>query len=156
MHDRLSQDGASLVAYTIGRLLEGTVVETAQDHSQATIAPKLNREQTRLDFAGRPARELSNLIRGMYPWPGCRVQLLDETNTTKARLTLARVRPIKGAGPRWKPGVITSDGTLSVGDGSEAIEVIDLQPEGKSVMNLSAYRNGHPWLAGMVLQSVVS
>ena len=41
------------------------------------------------------------------------------------------------------------------GGGAGALEVVELQPEGKRPMSLAEYRNGHPWSAGMRLDSIV-
>src|SRR5687767_3718579 len=87
LHDRLSLDGAPLVLRVVEELASGTAVERPQDESLATIAPKLSREASRLDFA-QPAREVANRIRGLSPWPGCRVRLLAEDGAEVARITL--------------------------------------------------------------------
>ncbi len=39
------------------------------------------------------------------------------------------------------------------GDG-RAVEILELQPEGKRPMTLAAFRNGHPWEEGMRLEAV--
>lgn len=156
LHDRLATDGAGLVVETVCRLLNGTATETPQDHSQATIAPKLSRQHTLLDFAGKSAAELSLQIRGLYPWPGCRVRILDEAGQPEARVTLVRVRPASAGSATLQPGQITGEGTICVGPDHQAIEVLELQPEGRGVMTLNAYRNGHRWLGGMRLESVLS
>ncbi len=156
LHDRLAEDGANLILGTIDALLAGTANQTPQEHSQASIAPKLTREHTRLDFAGKGAAELCNLIRGLYPWPGCRVKVVDPASGLENRLTLVRAKPVAGERTNRQPGEIADDGTICVGSGSEAIAVLEVQPEGKGVMSLGAYRNGHPWRAGMRVESVVS
>jgi methionyl-tRNA formyltransferase len=155
LHDRLSEDGAPLVLQTVDQLASGTAVETPQDHSLATLAPKLGRQDTVLDFAATPAKALADRIRGLFPWPGCRTQLLDAAGQSLARLTLVRVRPVQGEGPRWRPGEITTQGAISIGTGEEALEVVELQPEGRTLMPLSAYRHGHPWMPGMRVESAV-
>ena len=54
-----------------------------------------------------------------------------------------------GIGP---PGTILPSGVVAVGGGS--IEVVELQPEGKRPMPLTAYKNGRPWTAGMRVVSI--
>ena len=49
-------------------------------------------------------------------------------------------------------GIIRADGTVATSDG--AVEIVELQPEGKRPMPLAAFRNGHRWDAGMRLESV--
>lgn len=148
LHDRLAESGAPLIERVLGELRAGTAVEVLQDHSQATLAKKLNRESTRIDFS-RPARDVANQIRGLYPWPGCRVRLLDGEKEI-ARLTLVRARPASAVG---QPGTVLADGTIACGDGS--IELLELQPEGKKPMSLAAFRNGRPWTAGLRFESIV-
>jgi methionyl-tRNA formyltransferase len=147
LHDRLSADGATLVPRVIQELSTGTSVETQQDHTQATVAKKLSRESTKLDFA-RPAAALACQVRGMYPWPGCRVRVMDGDQEL-SRVTLVRARGIPGSGT---PGTITADHTIATGDG--AIEVVELQPEGKKPMSLAAFRNGRRWDAGLRVESI--
>ena len=134
----------------LDELARGTANEVAQDESQATMAPKLSREHATIDWS-RPAGAIANQIRGMYPWPGCRVQLIDGDREI-ARLTLVRARSITSGGAC--PAEILPTGQISAGDG--AVEVIELQPEGKRPMPLRDFRNGHPWHAGMRLESVTS
>ena len=150
LHDRLAADGAPLVLNVLEQLATGTAVETPQDELQATIAPKLSRESAKLDFT-RPAAAVANQIRGMYPWPGCRVRLLDAGGGETARVTLVRARPVV-SGTDKTPGAILTDGTIATADG--AVEVVELQPEGKRPMSLAAFRNGHRWDAVMRIESM--
>src|SRR5205823_11178886 len=76
VHDRLAEDGAPLMLRLLDELAEGRAIETPQEQSLATGTPKMSRESSRLD-CNRPAGAVSNQIRGMFPWPGCRVRLLD-------------------------------------------------------------------------------
>jgi methionyl-tRNA formyltransferase len=150
VHDRLSADGAPLILKVLEGLASGRAIERAQDEALATAAPKLSRESSRLDFT-RPAVTIANQIRGMYPWPGCRVRLIDEAKAQVSKVTLCRARPFVGSDSR--PGCIGADAHIGTGDGS--IEVIELQPEAGRPMPLSAYRNGHSWSAGMTVESAV-
>ena len=152
LHDRLAGEGPGLVLDVLERLEAGRASEIMQDESQATLAPKLSRESARLDFT-RPAVELSRQIRGLYPWPGCRVRVLDASGNEIARLRLSRARPAAGDGPRWQPGEVTSAGTVDATGG--CIELIEVQPEGGKLMSLDDYRRGHRWQAGLRLESVV-
>jgi methionyl-tRNA formyltransferase len=156
LHDRLAQDGATLVPPLVEKMARGEATESPQDESLATLAPKLSREQSKLDFA-KPAIAVANQIRGMYPWPGCRARLLDETAKEISRITLVRAKAggltstssveSQSAGFQSEPGVINADLTISAGQG--VIEVVELQPEGGRAMSISAFRNGHAWRPGL-------
>jgi methionyl-tRNA formyltransferase len=151
LHDRLAQDGAPLMLQTIDQIATSTAQEIEQDESQATKAPKLNRESSKIDWTHR-ADQIARQIRGMYPWPGCRVKLFDPSGTELTRLTLVRARAHSSDSSVGSPGTVTAEGNISTTDGT--MEILELQPEGKRPMPLSAYRNGHPWPAGARLESI--
>jgi methionyl-tRNA formyltransferase len=144
LHDRLADDGAPLMLATLQALASGQATETEQDHSKATLAKKLSRETTKLDWH-RPPADIARTINGLSPWPGCRVRLIDREGAEVARLTLLRAKPL-AASPS-EPGVIAGN-TVS------GVEIIDVQPEGKRPMPISAYRNGHRWDDGLRVESI--
>jgi methionyl-tRNA formyltransferase len=153
LHDRLARDGAPLVLQVLEQLATGAAIETPQDDAQATKGGKLNRESSRIDW-NKPAEIVARHIRGMYPWPGCRVRLLNQKGEELDRVTLVRARPASGTGgPSIPPGTITVDGAIATATGP--LELMELQPEGKRPMPLQSYRNGHPWEAGQRLESIV-
>jgi methionyl-tRNA formyltransferase len=152
LHDRLATEGAPLVLDTLKDLSEGRSTESAQDESLATLAPKLSREAAVLDF-NRPADQLARRICGLYPWPGCRVALCDAARTEIARLRLVRARPaIDDEGDRWQPGEVMMSAMVRTPD--SALEILEVQPEGKKPMSLSDYRRGNRWEPGMRLIAV--
>lgn len=150
LHDRLSEDGVHLVLQVANELAAGTAVEVPQDDSKATIAPKLSRQSARIDF-GRTAPEIARQVRGLYPWPGCRVRVCDAEGTELSRLRLVRARALPESDDRWTPGEITSAGTIATGGGT--LDLVECQPEGGRPMSVEAYRRGHRWQAGLRLQS---
>jgi methionyl-tRNA formyltransferase len=153
LHDRLARDGAELTATIIGQLTRGDAIERSQDEALATLAPKLTRDAARLDWS-RSAIELSRLIRGLYPWPGCRVRLVDEGGKELSRATLVRARAVGDAPAAacGAPGAIDSSLRITAGQGT--VEIVELQPEGKRPMPLADYRNGNPWKAGARVESI--
>ena len=148
LHDRLATDGADLVARVIAELRAGTNKAVEQLHDAATIAPKLSREKAAIDWS-LEAQAIADQMRGMHPWPGCRVQLFDAAGVAVDRLTLIRAKPNEIVAA---PGVIDAFGRVGCGIGS--LDILDLQPDGKKPMSLAAYRNGKPWLEGMRLESI--
>jgi len=64
---RLAVMGADLLVLTLQKLNDITPVE--QDHDQATLAPRLRREDGELDWNLAPA-EIDRRVRGLQPWPG--------------------------------------------------------------------------------------
>jgi methionyl-tRNA formyltransferase len=149
LHDRLAEDGGPLVLRVAEALATGTAAETPQDESRATAAPKLARDAARIDW-GRPSADIARLIRGMSPWPGCRVAIRDPSGVVAGRVTLIRADTAAGQG--GAAGCINADGDVWAADG--AVRILEIQPEGKRTMPLAAYRNGHRWEAGMRLESL--
>jgi methionyl-tRNA formyltransferase len=82
LHDRLRDLGASLLVKTVAAIADGTAVPAPQDHTKATFAPILRKEDGLLDIT-RPAAELERLVRAMTPWPGA---TLDGLKVHKARV----------------------------------------------------------------------
>ncbi|MGA2499209.1 MAG: methionyl-tRNA formyltransferase [Tepidisphaeraceae bacterium] len=148
LHDRLAVAGAALVLDVVRDMQAGRAVETPQDETRATRALKLNRDLAKLDFS-QPAEVVARRIRGLFPWPGCRVQILDAGGRPQARLTLVRARPVQTHG---NAGTIDAQGFVGCSTGR--IEIIDVLPDGKRIMPLAAFRNGHPWEPGMRLEPV--
>jgi len=69
LHDRLAQVGASLIIKAMDQLDKGTLRPIPQDHSEASYAPPLKKEDALIDWS-QDGREIFNRIRGFNPWPG--------------------------------------------------------------------------------------
>lgn len=133
---RLSQLGAALLVETLRVFDAGEVHPTKQDDSQATVAPILNKEDGRIDFS-RSATEIFNRLRGFQPWPGA------FTTFRQKQLTVHAARP--GMGPILEGGELkVNNGHLFVGCGNRtALELVEVQPEGKKRMSASDFANGY-------------
>ena len=70
----LAPVGAELMVKTLSELECGTIFPQAQDHSLATLAPILKREDGWIDFS-RDARQIYDRWRGFQPWPGAHTVL---------------------------------------------------------------------------------
>ncbi|HEX4054549.1 MAG TPA: methionyl-tRNA formyltransferase [Tepidisphaeraceae bacterium] len=151
LHDRLAAGGADLMLQTMKDLQAARVAEVVQDDARATLAPKLSRQSAMIDWTF-PAIEISRKIRGLYPWPGCRARLLDAAGCESAKFTLVRARVTEDEGPRWRPGEIMTAGAVACAE--QAVEIVEIQPDGKRPMPLSDYRRGNPWMPGMRLESI--
>jgi methionyl-tRNA formyltransferase len=69
LHDRLANLGAGLLIQTLNAFETGDVHPVPQDHSQATYAPLLKKNDGIIDWKS-PAQSIEAFIRGMTPWPG--------------------------------------------------------------------------------------
>jgi methionyl-tRNA formyltransferase len=132
---KLSELGAALLLETVDQLKDGSIKPSHQTGAHS-FAPPLKKEHGRIDWS-RPAQNIINLIRAMYPWPGAYSYLNEEKVTiTKALL----VRPdIKGS-----PGKIVniSDNGLLVETGIGILSILEVKPEGKRLMSSDAFIQG--------------
>ena len=81
----LARLGARVLLPVVDDLAAGRAVETPQDHSQATFAPKITQEDGVIDWRA-PAAQIHNRVRGLQPWP------LASTRLGPDRLVLRRTR----------------------------------------------------------------
>ena len=70
LFEKMGQVGADLLLKTLPAIKDGTAVYEKQDNEKATYAPKIDKSELALDF-GKPAKELHDLIRGVYPYLIC-------------------------------------------------------------------------------------
>jgi methionyl-tRNA formyltransferase len=146
---KLASIGAELMVETLRGLEIGQVGPTPQDHAQATLAPILKKEDGRMDFS-RSARDLFNRLRGFQPWPGAFTIFKGKT------LQVHRAQPWQHT-VKLTPGEIAVEGTrLFVGCGEgyskdrgrdkntdTALELIEIQIEGKRRMTAQEFINGY-------------
>jgi methionyl-tRNA formyltransferase len=136
LHARLAPVGAEALAEGLERLKQGPLAAEPQDSSLATMAPMLEKETGRVDFAAG-ARAVRDLVRGCDPWPTA-YTLLDGQP-----LKLFRAKVVSGAGA---PGVVLGadrDG-LIVGCGADAVAIAELQLPGKKRLAAGALLAGRP------------
>lgn len=135
LHDRLAEIGAEAVVETVRRIASGTADAEPQDNSLASPAPKVFREDGRVDWS-RSARDVHNLVRALDPVPGAWTTWNGET------LKLFRTS-ITGAAADRQPGEVdATDGRLVVACGEDAVGVGEVQRQGKRRMDAAAFLNG--------------
>ncbi|MGB6973586.1 MAG: methionyl-tRNA formyltransferase [Terracidiphilus sp.] len=144
----LAERGAPLVVETLMRLDDGSATPKPQDDSQATLAPMLEREDGRMDFATRTAEELRNRWRGFQPWPGA-FAILEGRKLVFTRLLIA-APPYPNDLPVGRPGELHfASGCLFLACANGTwLEVRELQPEGKRRMTAAEFWRGARLNAG--------
>jgi methionyl-tRNA formyltransferase len=132
---RLATLGADLVVDTLHGLQQGSIHPQPQDSAHATLAPILKKEDGRIDFS-RSAAEIMNRLRGFQPWPGA------YTSFRGHSLRLWKAAP---AGQSLPPAQLHVEGErLFVGCGGKtAIELVELQLEGKKRVPARDFVNGY-------------
>ena len=148
----LSHAGAPLVVETLAGLANGTLQPQPQNHSFATFAPLLDREDGRMDFAARTAHELLNRWRGFQPWPGA-FTTLDGKKLIAHRMQVAAA-DISPAGIVEPETIRIVDKRLLVACAAETwLELLEVQLEGKKRMTAADFLRGNPLPDGARLGS---
>ncbi|MDP6701396.1 MAG: methionyl-tRNA formyltransferase [Candidatus Latescibacteria bacterium] len=141
---RLCRTGAEMVVETVDGLEDGTLSARPQDSEGTTRAPKLDKEDGRIDWQ-RPAAAIRNQIRGMNPVPGA------FTTWQGQPLKIHRAECADGAGA---PGTVRSADDRQgpvVACGAGALLLTEVQPAGKAAMEGTAFARGYPIAAGALL-----
>jgi methionyl-tRNA formyltransferase len=150
---KLSEAGKELLRSTLPDLLAGQVQAVPQDHSLATLAPNISREDEQIRWE-RPAGELFNQIRGLRPWPGA----FTTWNGDNFKIWASRKQPIKSMGTDSSansgvPGTvlqICEDG-IEVLTGEGCLWLTEIQPAGKKAMDAAQFRLGGTMSPGIIL-----
>lgn len=136
IHDKLSVMGSGLLIKTLPSIFDRTNERIKQDNSKATYAFNISREEEKIDFS-KPAREVFNLIRGLYPYPVayavlngeaikiCESIVVDNTSGKIGEITIAN-----------KNGIVVKCLDKSVC-------ITKLKPSGKKEMTVSDFLNGY-------------
>ena len=157
LHDKLAVAGASLILETLMKLENHTATRTKQDDTQSCYASMLSKEMGQMDFS-KPAEKLERLIRGLNPWP-CAYTQIDGKNVKIYKAKVIKMDAAYQAQAQAKveqtlafaPGEIVEVAKkyFVIACGTDALQIQNLQPEGKKPMDAAAYLNGNPLKAGM-------
>jgi methionyl-tRNA formyltransferase len=132
---RLAARGADLMIETLQGLQQGSIHPRPQDHSQATLAPILKKEDGLIDFS-RSATEIFNRIRGFQPWPGAYTKFRSKT------LHIWKAQPVADAVPNAELRVINN--RLLVGCAQKSsLELLEIQLEGKKRTTANDFVHGY-------------
>jgi methionyl-tRNA formyltransferase len=133
---RLALMGADLLVETLAGLAEGRIVPEKQDSTQATYAPLLKKEDGLIDWS-QPAAAIHNRVRGLQPWPGAYTTFRGQgLHIWRAGISEEE----RGRGPA--PGCLISLRPLIVACGTGALELVEVQLEGRKRISAAAFANG--------------
>jgi methionyl-tRNA formyltransferase len=132
----LARLGAEVLLETVSRLADGSIVPTPQDHSKATLAPLLKKEDGRLDWT-QPASDLANRVRGFHPWPGAFTTLAGRV----LKVLKAAIDAPGGGEPGTVVGVEGRGLVVAAGAGTR-LALLEVQPESRRPMTGAAFAAG--------------
>ena len=137
----LARDGAPLVVETLTGLESGTIAPKPQDHSGATLAPLLTREDGHMDFSRYTAAELWNRWRGFQPWPGA-YTVLDRKKLIVHRMKV--LAPEIGVPVDFAPATVLADRQRMLAACAQHtwLEFLEVQLEGKKRISAADFLHG--------------
>jgi methionyl-tRNA formyltransferase len=139
---RLAAMGADLLVETLAGLAAGAIVPEKQDPSQATYARLLKKEDGMVDWS-LPALAIHNRVRGLQPWPGAYTIFRGQTlHIWKSRLALERVPTGVDTADRSVRATLVSVKPVIVSCGSGALELLEVQLEGRKRISAADFANG--------------
>jgi methionyl-tRNA formyltransferase len=141
LHDRLARVGAEIVLRTVRLIERGGVRGCEQNNIVASAAPKIFKEQCRIDWT-KPAQQVHDFVRGLSPYPSAWTMLRDRT------IKIYRTA-IDGDWQADAGTVVKSDArSLVVATGSGAVAILELQQEGKRRLRTEEFLRGTSIKAG--------
>jgi methionyl-tRNA formyltransferase len=135
LHDLLMPLAAELSIETIELLLNGNYSPLIQDENIACPAPKLTKENTKINWA-QTSQQIINFIRGLTPYPSAWTKMNDSTlkihKAIKCNSNILKAGEFRIGNKQFLVGTIDSDILIQV-----------LQPENKKSMPLIDFLNGY-------------
>lgn len=143
LHDKLSRLGADLLSATLPGYLNGTIPRIQQDDALATLAPRIDKDEGRIDWT-QPAAQIERLVRAFTPWPGT----FTFWNGVQLKLLSGTISP-----GHAEPGrVIDHTGRgFAIGTGDGLYIPARVQLAGRGAVSADEFRRGYPAIMGAVL-----
>jgi len=146
---RLAQLGADLLAETLPPWLRGEIEPIPQPEEGVTLTRTLKKEDGQIDWS-LPAEQIGRQVRAYQPWPGT------FTTWQGHLLKIVRAGPLEADHMPGQPGRVALQGEgkerkIAVQTGKGALQLLDVQMEGKPVIEARALLSGYPQIAGSTL-----
>jgi methionyl-tRNA formyltransferase len=140
LHDRLAHIAPMALDEALTHLENGDARRIPQDSSAATYAPKLERENGRIDWT-ESAALIERKIRAFNPWPGAFALVRDEAGRER------KLKVFSGnvvAAAKAAPGkILRSDGSITIAAKNGALSLGEVQLEGKRRMSIAEFLRGY-------------
>lgn len=145
LFDRLSCMGADVLMKTIEALNGGEIEPQKQDDSEATYAPMLSKDLSKLEF-NNPVFNVHKKICGLSDWP-CAVTSIDGK-----RLKVYRSEIVSETKPDAEPGEILDEKNFTVACSDGSLRLVEVQADGSKRMKSEDYLRGKPVSRGTILK----
>ena len=149
---KLARLAGPLLLETLDKIADGTATYTKQDHTKATLAPRLKKSDGFLDFSA-PANHLERRIRGLWPWPAAAALYVRIESRRPERVTIASAEVV----PCENPAALaagTLDEHLNVICGKDSLKIRKIKPAGRNLMDFTAFVRGRATKPGDAFTSI--
>jgi methionyl-tRNA formyltransferase len=148
LQERLSIEGPSVLIKAIELIASGNPPRISQTHSEATFAPRLKKEDGKIDW-NSPAEVIERRVRAFNPWPCCYTRVVFPEGKQHT-LKIFKVAVENKSGLPGEILDVQGDGPL-VATGHNSVRLLSVQPEGKRQMTGKEYLQGYKLQSGMRL-----
>jgi len=125
--------GCPLLVQTVKSYVAGNLQPKEQSHEDATFCKLLSREDGKIDWQ-ESAEQIDAKRRAYTPWPGIWTQFDDR---------VLKIHQLTISDKRLQPGeYLIEDNHLFFGTATTALEITEVQPEGKQRMSASDFLRG--------------
>lgn len=139
LHDRLTQIAPNALLESLQLLAKEIAPRVPQNYALATYAPKLNRDDGKIDWAER-ADVIERKVRAFNPWPGAFTTVAAKSGKPRnLKIFSASIVDLTG-----EPGEIlpTEERSLVIAASDRALSLEEVQPEGKRRMTSAEFLRG--------------
>ena len=139
LHDKLMEIGSKLIIRTISEIESGTLKSKKQliSESQKT-APKLNRNNTRINWL-KDDLTIKQFILGLNPYPGAWTLLSNDGREFNFKIYKVKTSNLKAP----EKTILLKENKLYIGTHTNALELLEIQLEGKKKMHANDFIKGN-------------
>ena len=139
LHDKLMEIGSKLIIRTISEIESGTLKSKKQiiSESQKT-APKLNRNNTRINWL-KDDLTIKQFILGLNPYPGAWTLLSNDDRKLNFKIYKVKTSNLKAP----EKTILLKENKLYIGTNTNALELLEIQLEGKKKMHANDFIKGN-------------
>jgi len=137
---QMADVGASLVIEALDLINKNKANFVDQDERKATYAKKIDKSESKIDWNEKASKIIAK-INSLNPSPGCWFKF------SRSRIKIIKAKEIKITG---KAGVVLDD-ELTVGCSENAIQILEIQKEGKKKVSSKEFLKGNKLEKGLSL-----
>ncbi len=154
VHDILAESAPAALLEGLEKLVKGTAERHVQDSAKSNYAPKLMRDDGKLDWE-MSATEIERRVRAYDPWPGTSTTFTEAKGKAQGKQKRLKIFPQIKIEPSMtgKPGEVLelSKNGLVIACGVQAVRCTNIQPEGSARMTAEQFATGGRIAVGDIL-----